>query len=147
MNKEISKKTILIVGANGSLAKETIKHLIADGATNITMACRTESKGLAAKKEIESEISSSARTNISVVGGFDMNDPTKTKKVNFDIQENNDNDLIFLNKLKKQNNTNDTNDTNDINDINDNSYSKTINSKLDQILKNQIEILSYLKSN
>ena len=78
---------------------------------------------------------------------IEINDPTKTKKVNFDIQENNDNDLIFLNKLKKQNNTNDTNDTNDINDINDNSYSKTINSKLDQILKNQIEILSYLKSN
>ena len=53
---------------------------------------------------------------------IEINDPTKTKKVNFDIQENNDNDLIFLNKLKKQNNTNDTNDTNDINDINDINY-------------------------
>ena len=81
----------------------------------------------------------------------EINDPIKPKKVNFDLKDNHTNDdLIFLNKLKKQNNTNDTNDTNDINDINDindNSYSKTINSKLDEILKNQIEILSYLKSN
>jgi len=96
MNNEISKKTILIVGANGTLAKETIKHLIADGATNITMACRTESKGLAAKKEIEKEISSTTNANLSVVGGFDMNNPTKLKAAIEKLSGNNPYDIVFL---------------------------------------------------
>ena len=53
----------------------------------------------------------------------------KNKKVNFDIE--NKNDLFFLDKLKKQDNNNEEN----------------INSKLDKILNNQQEILSYLKFN
>ena len=68
---------------------------------------------------------------------IEINEPTKTKKVNFDLKEDNstnNEDLIFLNKLKKQDNTK---------EIQEND----INSKLDQIIKNQIEILSYLKSN
>ena len=74
---------------------------------------------------------------------IEIDEVTKTKKVNFDVKENDNdnNDLIFLDKLKKQDNIN------NINNINENNYSKTINDKLDKILKNQIEILSYLKSN
>lgn len=73
------------------------------------------------------------------------NESNKPKKVNFDLKDDDsNNDLIFLNKLKKKDNIN---DDNHINNVNENSYSKTINIKLDEILKNQIEILSYLRSN
>ena len=70
---------------------------------------------------------------------IEIKDPIKPKKVNFDLKDDlkddySNNDLIFLNKLKKQDNSI---------EIQEND----INSKLDQILKNQIEILSYLKSN
>ena len=82
------------------------------------------------------------------------NESNKPKKVNFDLKDDDsNNDLIFLNKLKKKDNINDDNHINDhnhinhINNVNENSYSKTINIKLDEILKNQIEILSYLRSN
>ncbi len=65
----------------------------------------------------------------------EINDTVQTKKVNFDLKDNDSNqDIIFLNKLKKQDNEV---------EIQEND----INSKLDQIIKNQIEILSYLKSN
>lgn len=68
---------------------------------------------------------------------IEIDEQSKTKKVNFDLKEDNSSnneDLIFLNKLKKQDNRK---------EIQEND----INSKLDQIIKNQIEILSYLKSN
>lgn len=68
---------------------------------------------------------------------IEIDEPSKTKKVNFDLKEDNtsnNEDLIFLNKLKKQDNRK---------EIQEND----INGKLDQIIKNQIEILSYLKSN
>ena len=87
----------------------------------------------------------------------ESNESNKPKKVNFDLKDDDsNNDLIFLNKLKKKDNINDDNHINDhnyindikhINNVNENSYSKTINIKLDEILKNQIEILSYLRSN
>lgn len=46
---KLSNKNILIVGANGGLALETIKHLINDGARNFSFACRTEEKSEYAK--------------------------------------------------------------------------------------------------
>ena len=95
MNKEISKKSILIVGANGALAKETIKHLISDGAINVTMACRSESKGLATKKEIEESISSK-KAKLSVIGGFDMNNPAKITKAIKSLSGLDRYDIVFL---------------------------------------------------
>lgn len=71
---------ILIVGANGGLAKETIKHLIDDGYKNITMACRSESKGIRAKKEIIDSIKPVSNIELNVVGGFDMNAPDKLEE-------------------------------------------------------------------
>ena len=63
----IENKSILVVGANGTMAKETIIHLIKDGASQIVMACRTKTKGTEALKEIE--ISTAKKANISVTGG------------------------------------------------------------------------------
>ncbi len=80
MKGDINTKSILVVGANGSLAKETIKQLLRDGATKITMACRTESKGYEARAEVLSEVSVKAKVHIPVVGGFDMIDPLQIEK-------------------------------------------------------------------
>ena len=76
--KTISNQNYLIVGANGALAKETIKHLLKDGVQHLTMAVRTLEKGQQAKKEILSEVPQS-NARIEVVGGFDMNQPEKIK--------------------------------------------------------------------
>ncbi|MDG2448908.1 MAG: KR domain-containing protein, partial [Saprospiraceae bacterium] len=73
----ISNKSILIVGANGAIAKETIKHLLIDGAIEIVMACRSETRGLEALEEIKLELSEAKKASISVVGGFDMTVPDK----------------------------------------------------------------------
>ncbi len=96
MNSDISNKSILVVGANGTMAKETIKHLVKDSASKITMACRTEEKGFLARDEIISEISSAKKTDISVVGGFDMNDPEKIEKAVESLPTNNRFDAVFL---------------------------------------------------
>ena len=71
------KDHILIIGANGGLARATIKHLIKNGFTEITMACRSEAKGKLAKKKILEELGRNTSANLKVVGGFDMNDPNK----------------------------------------------------------------------
>ncbi len=96
MEKSIRNKKILIVGANGSMAKETIKHLIKDGANDIVMACRTKQKGIKALQEIVEENPQAIKRNISVVGGFDMTNPTSiemaVQTLPFDVSF----DVIFL---------------------------------------------------
>ena len=72
-------KTILIVGANGGLAKETIKHLLQDGFTNIIMGVRTKIKGEKAKQEIISTVKKDT-SNIVIIEGFDMNKPEMINK-------------------------------------------------------------------
>ncbi len=96
MNTKLKEKSILIVGANGALAKETIKHLLNDGYKNIIMACRTEEKGISAKKEILSAINDSTNANLTVVGGFDMNNPLKIENAVKSLPSNNPFDIIFL---------------------------------------------------
>lgn len=91
-----TKKSILIVGANGSLAKETIKHLIKDGFGSITMACRDEQKGLAAKTEILKSVTNTEAVNLSVVGGFDMNNPAMVEKAVKSLPSNVQYDIVFL---------------------------------------------------
>lgn len=73
-NTDLATASILVVGANGSLARETIKYLIQDGVKEIVMGVRSEPKGLQAKKEILSATGKSD-VQLEVVGGFDMNDP------------------------------------------------------------------------
>ena len=80
---------ILIVGATGGLGKETVRHLLKDGATQITMAGRSLPKVIATKDELLSSV----KTNVTihVTGGFDMLNPTKIEqsikqlKTKFDI--------------------------------------------------------------
>jgi nucleoside-diphosphate-sugar epimerase len=87
---------ILITGANGAMAKETIKHLIHDGYTDILMAVRTEEKGQTAKREILNSIHSSKNVNLSVVSEFDMNKPLEIKKAVQKLNGSNPFDVIFL---------------------------------------------------
>ncbi len=86
---------ILITGANGAMAKETIKCLIKDGYGNITMACRTDAKGNAAKKEIE-EVIGIQNSNLKVAGGFDMNKPDEIGNAVKSLAEGKPFDIIFL---------------------------------------------------
>lgn len=95
MKSDITQKSILVVGANGSMAKETIKHLIKDGASSIVMACRTVSKGNEALEEILSEVSPNPN-HISVVGGFDMTDPEMIERAVMSLDSNKAFDIIFL---------------------------------------------------
>ena len=67
---------ILITGANGAMAKETIKHLIEEGCDDIVMAVRTKSKGEIARAEILKDTNAETE-NLSVVEGFDMNKPNE----------------------------------------------------------------------
>ncbi len=92
-----SNKSILVVGANGALAKETIKCLVNDGVSNILMACRNKSKGEEALQEIINESSNSAKTDgLSVVGGFDMTNPDKIENAINSLSSNGSFDIVFL---------------------------------------------------
>ena len=87
---------ILITGANGAMAKETIKHLIHDGFTDIVMAVRTKTKGEIAKQEIMNSIESSKNVNLSVVEGFDMNKPKEIKNAVLKLKGGRPFDIVFL---------------------------------------------------
>tara|TARA_B110000211_G_C13996123_1_gene516294 strand:- start:212 stop:1165 length:954 start_codon:yes stop_codon:yes gene_type:complete len=91
----MKNKNILIVGANGAMAMETIKHLIKKGYAEITMACRDYNKGLIAKKEILNWVEAQ-ETNLKVIGGFDMNKPQLIRAAVQNIKEKFPFDIVFL---------------------------------------------------
>lgn len=91
-----NQKRIIITGANGAMAKETIKHLLKDGFREIVMACRTESKGKLARKEILDSIVNPTGVNLSVVGGFDMNNPLAIEKAVSTLAGQKPFDIVFL---------------------------------------------------
>jgi nucleoside-diphosphate-sugar epimerase len=95
-NKNIGQQNVLIVGANGGLAKETIKYLIEDGFKNIVMACRTKAKGQAAKTWILNNIQHSEDLQLTVAGGFDMNNPNKIEKAVQSLNKQVQFDKVFL---------------------------------------------------
>ena len=77
-----------MVGANGSMAKETIKQLLKAGGKNITMAVRSMEKGLVAMAEIEEGLGKDKTDKLSVVDGFDMLNSDKIQAaVNKRIEE------------------------------------------------------------
>ncbi len=96
MKTSISKKRILITGANGTLAKETIQALIKDGATDIVMACRTEAKGITAKNEILTAIGSDPKVALTIASGFDMNAPESIKRATDQLKDEAPFDIVFL---------------------------------------------------
>jgi len=96
MKRDIINESILVVGANGALAKETIKQLLHDGATKITMACRTATKGEEAKEEILNEFGKKDHVELSVIGGFDMTNPLMIEKAIQELPSDKPFDIIFL---------------------------------------------------
>ncbi|OJJ45234.1 hypothetical protein ASPZODRAFT_549861 [Penicilliopsis zonata CBS 506.65] len=47
--------TVIVTGGNGGLGKETIKHIVRNGASKVILTSRSRSRGEAAKAEIEDE--------------------------------------------------------------------------------------------
>lgn len=95
MENDLTNKSILIVGANGAMAKETIKHLISDGAQNIIMACRSATKGEEAAKEIAS-FYPAFKGKLTVVGGFDMTNPLLIENAIKELSDHQPFDIVFL---------------------------------------------------
>lgn len=91
-----TNKSILVVGANGAMAKETIKQLLKAGVRKIVMACRTESKGILAKEEILNDKMNTQNAELSVVGGFDMNKPLAIEKAVQELTDEQPFDRVFL---------------------------------------------------
>ena len=89
-------KSILIVGANGGLGKETTKFIVKYGFGHIAMAVRTEAKGQIAREEIIKETGSKNPDSIKVYGGFDMTDPVKLKQAIHFLPEDQKFDVVFL---------------------------------------------------
>lgn len=89
-----SEKIILVTGANGGLAKETIKHLIKDGYRNFYLGSRTVEKSEQVKSEIEAEIDNQA--NLLPFGGFDMNAPESLEKAVSKLPKDKTIDIVFL---------------------------------------------------
>lgn len=87
---------ILITGANGAMAQETIKHLIKNGCTDIVMAVRTLTKGESAKNKILNEVNPENSINLTVVEGFDMNKPLEIKKAIADLNKDIPFSVVFL---------------------------------------------------
>ncbi|KAK0712962.1 hypothetical protein B0T26DRAFT_741838 [Lasiosphaeria miniovina] len=48
-----ASQAVIITGANAGLGKEIVKHLISLGASKVIFACRSHSRGTAAKRKIE----------------------------------------------------------------------------------------------
>lgn len=54
-------RTVIVTGANTGLGQEAARHFVRLGASTLIIACRTVSKGEAAKKDIEQ---STGRTGV-----------------------------------------------------------------------------------
>ncbi|KAG9231973.1 hypothetical protein BJ875DRAFT_428651 [Amylocarpus encephaloides] len=52
--ESFSSKTVVVVGANTGIGKESVKHLVRLGSSKIILGCRDTSKGESAKAEIQS---------------------------------------------------------------------------------------------
>ncbi len=85
---------VLVVGANGTLARATIRCLLEDGYLDITMACRTLSKGMDARQQILTSTPNADADQLRVVGGFDMNDPASIEASISDLDQAFD--IVFL---------------------------------------------------
>lgn len=90
---DLANKNIIVVGANGGLATETIRHLIKDGAENITLACRTFEKAIDLQNRLHAS-SGKGKLNLTPVGGFDMHDQQSIEKAVTALQHNFD--IVFL---------------------------------------------------
>lgn len=69
-------RTIIVTGANSGLGLEATRHFVRAGASTVIIACRTVSKGEAAKKDIEE---TEGRTGVLQVWELDMSSYASVK--------------------------------------------------------------------
>lgn len=89
-------KSILITGANGGLALETVKLLAEDGFDYIIMACRTLSKATEARKQVLEMRKATTPITVQAYGGFDMNDPVQIAQAVNELSAERRLDVVFL---------------------------------------------------
>jgi len=66
---------VLITGANGGLGGHTIRALLEDGVSTITMAVRSRERGEHVRTAILDELEDTDGVSLEVADGFDMTDP------------------------------------------------------------------------
>jgi retinol dehydrogenase-12 len=69
-------KTVIVTGANSGLGLEATRHFVRAGASTVIIACRTTSKGEAARKDIEK---SEGRTGVLQVWELDLSSYASVK--------------------------------------------------------------------
>ncbi len=89
------KKSVFMTGANGGMAKETIKILLHRGYTKIVMGARSEQKAEDAKNEISRELGRNY-PGLVPIGGFDMNDPAAIAESVDQLSNHAPFDIVFL---------------------------------------------------
>ncbi len=92
MKSKVKDASILITGANGGIAIETIKLLIAEKPKRIVLACRTQEKA----NSIKSTLQADAGVEIEAYGGFDMNNKEGIKEAVRVLPKNEALDIVFL---------------------------------------------------
>ena len=74
---DCSGKTIIVTGANVGLGKEAARHFVRLNATKVILACRTVSKGEAARADIEA---TTKRSGVVQVWQLDLEDHDSIRK-------------------------------------------------------------------
>lgn len=87
--------SILVTGANGGLGLQTCKHLVRDGARQLTLACRTEEKAAGARQALRTALPE-AQTQLVPAAGFDMTDPDAIRAAVAGLDPTVRFDVVFL---------------------------------------------------
>ena len=75
------------------MGKETSKQVLLEKPNLIVLACRTQAKAEAVKKELESE---AGNTKLIALGGFDMNNPEGIREAISKLDSSIELDIVFL---------------------------------------------------
>lgn len=90
MESKIKNASILITGANGGIAIETVKILIEKGAKRIVLACRTQEKAEKVKALLDSN------DILEAHGGFDMQHKDSIVKAIASLADTEPFDIVFF---------------------------------------------------
>lgn len=90
MKSKIQNASILITGANGGIAIETVKILLEKGAKRIVLACRTQEKADYVKYLLDSNPVLEAR------GGYDMQNKESIVAAVSELPRNEQFDIVFF---------------------------------------------------
>ena len=95
MSAHLKDKSVLITGANGGMGLETTKLLVGDGFSRVVMACRSETKALAARANVLGSTHTGG-VELDARGGFDMTDPAKIEAAVDALPAGRPFDVVFL---------------------------------------------------